>query len=83
LVERLPKCTHTCLQCSNAVLYEVYSRLMRKIVFAGCWEKDEVFELVKRENCGIFVENPTRVRRDFWEKWDDNIYTETEKSIER
>jgi DNA-binding MarR family transcriptional regulator len=62
------------LNCSHAVICEEYSDTSQKIVFEGCWKIDDIKTPVDRENCDKFEEDPQRVKRSFWKKWEGCIY---------
>ena len=74
MIDKLPKCLHTCLNCKNAAFYEEYQGPSKKIVFDGCWETTNVKTPVDREKCDKFEEDPERVKRSFWKKWKGCIY---------
>ncbi|MBU7045159.1 MAG: hypothetical protein HXS54_01875 [Theionarchaea archaeon] len=74
MIDRLPRCLHTCFNCMHAVLCEEYKGPSRKIVFEGCWKTNGVTTPVDRENCDRFEESPSRVKRSFWKKWKGSIY---------
>ncbi len=74
MIDKLPKCLHTCLNCSHAVIVEKYSNPFERIVFDGCWKINSVKTPVDRENCDKFKEDPNRVTRSFWKKWKGRIY---------
>ena len=73
-MDKLPKCLHTCLNCKNAAFYEEYQGPSKKIVFDGCWKNKSVKTPVDREKCDKFEEDPERVKRSFWKKWEGCIY---------
>jgi DNA-binding MarR family transcriptional regulator len=62
------------LNCKNAALYEEYSGSSKKIVFDGCWKNKSVKTPVDRETCDNFEEDPERMKRSFWKKWEGCIY---------
>ncbi|MBU7038629.1 MAG: hypothetical protein HXS52_11915 [Theionarchaea archaeon] len=70
VIDRLPKCLHTCLQCRHAVIFEEYSGPSKRIFFDGCWKDNDVRKLMKREDCKKFEESRERISRKFWEKWE-------------
>ncbi|MBU7046542.1 MAG: hypothetical protein HXS54_08900 [Theionarchaea archaeon] len=74
MIDRLPRCLHTCFNCVHAVLCEEYKGPSRKIVFEGCWKTNGVTTPVDRENCDRFEESPSRMKRSFWKKWKGCIY---------
>ncbi|MBU7009446.1 MAG: winged helix-turn-helix domain-containing protein, partial [Theionarchaea archaeon] len=76
MIDRLPKCLHTCLHCSHAVICEEYTAYTRKLVFDGCWKTDSIHLPVAREDCDKFEESPDRVKRKFWEKWNWKVYVD-------
>ncbi|KYK35100.1 MAG: hypothetical protein AYK18_13475 [Theionarchaea archaeon DG-70] len=74
MIDKLPKCLHTCLNCGHAVIYEEYSDTSRSIIFGGCWKIEGIKKPVDREKCQKFKESPERVKRSFWKKWEGHIY---------
>ncbi|MBU7028481.1 MAG: winged helix-turn-helix transcriptional regulator [Theionarchaea archaeon] len=74
MIDKLPKCLQTCLNCGHAVIYEEYSDTSRSIVFGGCWKIEGIKKPVDRGKCQRFKENPERVKRSFWKKWEGRIY---------
>jgi DNA-binding MarR family transcriptional regulator len=74
VIDRLPKCLHTCLQCRHAVIFEEYSGPSKRIFFDGCWKDNDVRKLMKREDCKKFEESRERISRKFWEKWEWKVY---------
>jgi Mn-dependent DtxR family transcriptional regulator len=74
VIDRLPKCLHTCLQCRHAVIFEEYSGPSKRLFFDGCWKDNNVRKLMKREECKKFEESRERVSRKFWEKWEWKVY---------
>jgi Mn-dependent DtxR family transcriptional regulator/methyl-accepting chemotaxis protein len=74
VIDRLPKCLHTCLQCRHAVIFEEYSGPSKRIFFDGCWKDNDVRRLMKREDCKKFEESKERISRKFWEKWEWKVY---------
>jgi hypothetical protein len=74
VIDRLPKCLHTCLQCRHAVIFEEYSGPSKRIFFDGCWKDNDVRRLMKREDCKKFEESRERISRKFWEKWEWKVY---------
>jgi predicted transcriptional regulator len=74
VIDRLPKCLHTCLQCRHAVVFEEYSGPSRRLFFDGCWKYNDVRRLKKREDCKNFEESRERISRKFWEKWEWKVY---------
>jgi DNA-binding MarR family transcriptional regulator len=74
VIDKLPKCLHTCLNCKNAAFYEEYQGPSKKIVFDGCWKIKSVKTPVDREKCDKFEEDSERVKRSFWKKWKGCIY---------
>lgn len=76
VIDKLPKCLHTCLHCRHAVICEEYTELNRKLTFEGCWEHDDVVLPVPREDCEEFEESKRRVGRNYWEKWNWKVYVD-------
>jgi hypothetical protein len=76
VIDRLPKCLHTCLHCCNAVIVEEYSASARKLVFDGCWSYEDIRLPVAREDCKKFEESRERIERKFWEKWNWKVYVD-------
>ncbi|MBU7028389.1 MAG: hypothetical protein HXS48_15760 [Theionarchaea archaeon] len=74
MIDKLPKCLQTCLNCGHAVIYEEYSDTSRSIVFGGCWKIEGIKTPVDRGKCQKFKESPERVKRSFWKKWEGHIY---------
>jgi DNA-binding MarR family transcriptional regulator len=74
VIDRLPKCLHTCLQCRHAVIFEEYSGPSKRLFFDGCWKDNDVRKLLKREDCKKFEESRERISRKFWEKWEWKVY---------
>jgi predicted transcriptional regulator/DNA-binding HxlR family transcriptional regulator len=74
VIDRLPKCLHTCLQCRHAVVFEEHSGPSKRIFFDGCWKDNDVRRLLKREDCKKFEESRERISRKFWEKWEWKVY---------
>jgi len=74
VIDKLPKCLQTCLNCGHAVIYEEYSDTSRSIVFGGCWKIEGTKTPVDRGKCQKFKESPERVKRSFWKKWEGHIY---------
>jgi DNA-binding MarR family transcriptional regulator len=74
VIDRLPKCLHTCLQCRHAVIFEEYSGPSKRIFFDGCWKDNDVRKLLKREDCKKFEESRERISRKFWKKWEWKVY---------
>ncbi|MBU7037833.1 MAG: hypothetical protein HXS52_07865 [Theionarchaea archaeon] len=74
MIDRLPECLYTCLQCRHAVIFEEYSGPSKRIFFDGCWRDNDVRKLVKREDCKNFEESRERISRKFWEKWEWKVY---------
>ncbi|MGC1121305.1 MAG: hypothetical protein WBA22_09435 [Candidatus Methanofastidiosia archaeon] len=74
VIDRLPKCLHTCLHCRHAVIFEEYSGPSKRIFFDGCWKDNDVRKLMKREDCKKFEESRERISRKFWEKWEWKVY---------
>jgi len=74
VIDKLPKCLQTCLNCGHAVIYEEYSDTSRSIVFGGCWKIEGIKTPVDRGKCQKFKESPERVKRSFWKKWEGRIY---------
>jgi DNA-binding MarR family transcriptional regulator len=74
VIDRLPKCLHTCLQCRHAVIFEEYSGPSKRLFFDGCWKDNDVRKLMKREDCKKFEESRERISRKFWEKWEWKVY---------
>jgi predicted transcriptional regulator/DNA-binding HxlR family transcriptional regulator len=74
VIDRLPKCLHTCLQCRHAVIFEEYSGPSKRLFFDGCWKDNDVRRLMKREDCKKFEESRERISRKFWEKWEWKVY---------
>jgi DNA-binding MarR family transcriptional regulator len=74
VIDRLPKCLHTCLQCRHAVIFEEYSGPSKRLFFDGCWKDNNVRRLMKREDCKKFEESRERISRKFWEKWEWKVY---------
>ena len=75
MLDRIPRCLHTCFHCGHVVLSERYSGPSRKLEFDGCWKHD-VRLPVSREECESFEESPERVTREFWEKWNWKVYVD-------
>jgi len=73
VLNRIPKCLHTCLHCGHAVLSERYYGPSKKLEFDGCWKHD-VRLPVSRKECKSFEESPERITREFWEKWNWKVY---------
>jgi hypothetical protein len=75
VLDRIPRCLHTCFHCGHAVLSERYSGPSKKLEFDGCWKHD--VRLPKsREECESFEESPERITRKFWEKWNWKVYVD-------
>jgi Mn-dependent DtxR family transcriptional regulator len=74
VIDRLPKCLHTCLHCRHAVIFEEYSGPSKRLFFDGCWKDNDVRRLMKREDCKKFEESRERISRKFWEKWEWKVY---------
>jgi len=74
VIDKLPRCLQTCLNCGHAVIYEEYSDISRSIVFGGCWKIEGIKTPVDRGKCQRFKESPERVKRSFWKKWEGRIY---------
>jgi DNA-binding transcriptional regulator YhcF (GntR family) len=74
VIDRLPRCLHTCLNCTNAVICEKYSGPSRKIIFEGCWKIHGVTTPKDRGNCDKFEESSDRIKRSFWKKWEGCIF---------
>jgi Mn-dependent DtxR family transcriptional regulator len=74
VIDRLPKCLHTCLQCRHAVIFEEYSGPSKRLFFDGCWKDNDVRRLLKREDCKKFKESKERISRKFWERWEWKVY---------
>jgi len=74
LIDKLPRCLHTCLHCAHAVILEEYSAYSRKLVFDGCWKFNHIRLPVDRGDCERFKESEERVKRSFWKKWEWKIY---------
>jgi len=80
VIDKLPKCLHTCLNCGHAVIYEEYSDTSRSIVFGGCWKIEGIKAPVDRGKCQRFKESPERVKRSFWKKWEGRIYIDCKEN---
>ncbi|MBU7030149.1 MAG: hypothetical protein HXS48_24665 [Theionarchaea archaeon] len=80
MIDKLPKCLQTCLNCGHAVIYEEYSDTSRSIVFGGCWKIEGIKKPVDRGNCQKFKESPERVKRSFWKKWEGRIYIDCKEN---
>ena len=74
MIERLPKCLHTCLHCKNAAVLEEYTARGDRLVFDGCWKRNDIRLPVSREECDKFEESEERISRKFWEKWNWKVY---------
>ncbi|MBU7045913.1 MAG: winged helix-turn-helix transcriptional regulator [Theionarchaea archaeon] len=74
MIDRLPRCLHTCLNCTNAVICEKYSGPSRKIIFEGCWKMHGVTTPKDRGSCDRFEESFNRTKRSFWKKWEGCIF---------
>jgi DNA-binding MarR family transcriptional regulator len=74
VIDRLPRCLHTCLHCKHAVILEEYSRYSQELVYDGCWKSDTITLPVNRETCKKFEESIERIQRKFWKKWDWKVY---------
>ncbi|MBU7031907.1 MAG: hypothetical protein HXS53_05215, partial [Theionarchaea archaeon] len=73
MLNRIPRCLHTCLHCGHAVLSERYSGPFRKLEFDGCWKHDITIPIFRNE-CDHFEESSERISREFWEKWNWKVY---------
>jgi len=80
VIDKLPKCLQTCLNCGHAVIYEEYSDTSRSIVFGGCWKIEGIKTPVDRGKCQRFKESPERVKRSFWKKWEGHIYIDCKEN---
>ncbi|MBU7028596.1 MAG: hypothetical protein HXS48_16800 [Theionarchaea archaeon] len=76
MIDKLPRCLHTCLHCAHAVILEEYSAYSRKLVFDGCWKFNHIRLPVDRGDCERFKESEERVKRNFWKKWQWKIYVD-------
>jgi len=76
LIDKLPRCLHTCLHCAHAVILEEYSVYSRKLVFDGCWKFNHIKLPVDRGDCERFKESEERVKRSFWKKWKWKVYVD-------
>jgi len=76
LIDKLPRCLHTCLHCAHAVILEEYSAYSRKLVFDGCWKFNHIRLPVDRGDCERFKESEERVKRSFWKKWQWKVYVD-------
>ncbi len=74
MIDKLPRCLQTCLNCNHAVIYEEYSDTSRDIVFGGCWKLPGIRKPIDRVNCQRFKESPERVKRSFRKKWEGHTY---------
>ena len=74
VIDRLPECLYTCLQCRHAVIFEEYSGPSKRLFFDGCWKNNDVRKLMKREDCKKFEESRERISRKFWKKWEWKVY---------
>ncbi|MBU7028290.1 MAG: hypothetical protein HXS48_15265 [Theionarchaea archaeon] len=80
MIDKLPKCLQTCLNCGHAVIYEEYSDTSRSIVFGGCWKIEGIKTPVDRGKCQRFRESAERVKRSFWKKWEGRIYIDCKEN---
>ncbi|MBU7030143.1 MAG: hypothetical protein HXS48_24635 [Theionarchaea archaeon] len=80
MIDKLPKCLQTCLNCGHAVIYEEYSDTSRNIVFGGCWKVEGIKKPVDRGKCQRFKESAERVKRSFWKKWEGRIYIDCKEN---
>ncbi|MBU7009122.1 MAG: winged helix-turn-helix transcriptional regulator [Theionarchaea archaeon] len=76
MIDRLPKCLHTCLHCRHAVILESYTGVSKKLIFDGCWKTDSIELPLAREECDKFEESPDRIKRKYWEKWNWKVYVD-------
>jgi len=76
VIDRLPKCLHTCLHCRHAVILESYTGVSKRLIFDGCWKTDSIELPLAREECDKFEESPDRVKRKYWEKWNWKVYVD-------
>jgi hypothetical protein len=76
VIDKLPKCLHTCLHCRHAAISEEYVAYSRKLMYNGCWKFDNFKLPVGREDCEKFAESEERTSRNFWEKWDWKVYVD-------
>jgi len=76
VIDKLPRCLHTCLHCTHAVILEKYSAYTRKLIFDGCWKFNHINLPIDREDCERFAESEERVKRSFWKKWEWKIYVD-------
>jgi hypothetical protein len=82
VLNRIPKCLHTCLHCGHAVISERYSGPSRKLEFDGCWKHDITLPISKDE-CESFEESIERTNREFWEKWNWKVYVDGDLVIQK
>ncbi len=75
MIDRIPVCLQTCLHCAYAVVLEEYSAYDCKLVFDGCWKRENIPVPIERGECEKFKESEERVKRKFWKKWEQKVYT--------
>ncbi len=75
MIDRIPVCLQTCLHCAYAVVLEEYSAYDRRLVFDGCWKRENIPVPIGRGECGKFKESEERIKRKFWKKWEEKVYT--------
>lgn len=68
MIDKIPTCLHTCLHCRNAVIVEEFSAYDGKLVFDGCWKRENIVVPVERRECKEFKASEERVKRKFWKK---------------